>query len=254
MEVIEMRTHLLGAPRTQAMVRHLLAEPKFVRWAVPSLTGSLQGALSPNLTARAVVGALMLVWSVARNLAPNGRIAGATLADIDRLAGLPCFGRAMLAAGWLREEAGGVVLPNFAEHNPPPGAPPKAAKEPASDPDFEAFWAAYPKKVGKLEALKAWRKHRPGQGLTARILAALEAQKRSAKWQEDKGKFIPHPATWLNAGRWDDEVTPAEDPEARRRKAREHLQQIQSAPPDPAERLKVAELLKGVTRRATQEG
>ena len=31
----------------------------------------------------------------------------------------------------------------------------------------------------------------------------------SAQWQRDNGQYIPHPATWLNQGRWDDELTPA---------------------------------------------
>jgi len=36
----------------------------------------------------------------------------------------------------------------------------------------------------------------------------VEAQKRSRQWVESDGKYIPHPATWLNQGRWDDEVDP----------------------------------------------
>ena len=71
------------------------------------------------------------------------------------------------------------------------------------------FWTAYPKKVGKAAALKSWKKIKPTAELFDRILTAVEAAKNSQQWQKDGGQFIPHPATWLNQGRWDDELTPS---------------------------------------------
>ena len=38
------------------------------------------------------------------------------------------------------------------------------------------------------------------------LLTAIERQKCGRQWQEDGGKYIPNPATWLNQGRWEDEV------------------------------------------------
>jgi phage replication O-like protein O len=68
---------------------------------------------------------------------------------------------------------------------------------------FEAFWTAYPKKVGKRAALRAWKKIK---GLSlVKILQALEEQKQWEQWRREHGRFIPHPATWLNQGRWDDQ-------------------------------------------------
>lgn len=84
----------------------------------------------------------------------------------------------------------------------------KAKKEyPA---DFASFWSAYPsaRKVGKAAALKAWNNAKRSQfwpGLPA-ILEALEAQKLSEQWREKNGRFVPLPTTWLNQGRWDDEL------------------------------------------------
>ena len=79
----------------------------------------------------------------------------------------------------------------------------------ASAPDFAAFWAAYPKKVGKQAAVKAFTRLARDRALTPEslpgILAALDRQKRSRDWQKDGGQFIPHPATWLNGRRWEDE-------------------------------------------------
>ncbi|MUU13084.1 MAG: hypothetical protein EP146_18340 [Oscillibacter sp.] len=42
------------------------------------------------------------------------------------------------------------------------------------------------------------------------ILAALERQKCSDRWQRDGGQYIPDPTTWLNGRRWEDELFPAE--------------------------------------------
>ena len=74
---------------------------------------------------------------------------------------------------------------------------------------FAEFWAAYPKKRSKGQARKAWAKLNPDEQLLTRILDAVERAKTSGDWAKDGGKFIPYPATWLNAEGWLDEVQPA---------------------------------------------
>jgi hypothetical protein len=69
--------------------------------------------------------------------------------------------------------------------------------------EFDAFWQAYPRKVGRKAAIKAWNSAKDRPPL-ADVLAAVETQKRLPAWTKDGGQFIPHPATWLNQGRWDD--------------------------------------------------
>lgn len=71
--------------------------------------------------------------------------------------------------------------------------------------NFDFFWEAYPRKIGKLAALKVWKRINPAESLLAKILTSVEAAKKSAQWRESHGRFIPHPATWLNRGGWDDE-------------------------------------------------
>jgi hypothetical protein len=66
---------------------------------------------------------------------------------------------------------------------------------------FAEFWSAYPKKVAKGDAEKAWKKHKPD---IAACLAALAIAKTSPDWTKDGGQFIPYPATWLNGKRWED--------------------------------------------------
>ncbi len=73
---------------------------------------------------------------------------------------------------------------------------------------FESFWGAYPRKTAKPAALKAWGKLAPDAGLVALILAALDRHRASEQWRRDGGQFIPHPATWLNQRRWEDELPP----------------------------------------------
>lgn len=69
--------------------------------------------------------------------------------------------------------------------------------------DFEIFWDAYPRKEGKQKAMAAFEKVDVGLDV---ILAALERHKKSTQWTKNGGEFIPHPATWLNGKRWEDEV------------------------------------------------
>lgn len=77
--------------------------------------------------------------------------------------------------------------------------PEQSAKDVAAD--FDTFWVAYPRKVGKDRAERAYRAARK-RATAAVILAAL----RSHRWSEDP-QFIPYPATWLNGGHWQDEAS-----------------------------------------------
>ena len=82
---------------------------------------------------------------------------------------------------------------------------------PAADPlppdtDFDLFWKAYPKKVGKEAARKSWKKLKIGKALADQIIKAVEDNARNnPQWKRENGRFIPNPSTWLNQGRWEDE-------------------------------------------------
>ena len=105
------------------------------------------------------------------------------------------------SCGELPQDAASCGLnPIQSESNPNPNPNPTRARDAA----FDSFWSAYPKKVGKEAARKAFLKV---DADLAVMLRAIEAQKQSRQWQEDGGKYIPNPATWLNQGRWEDEIT-----------------------------------------------
>ena len=71
---------------------------------------------------------------------------------------------------------------------------------------FEQFWAAYPRKIGKGAAWKAWQRAKRPE--THVLIDAIVAQSGTEQWRKDGGQYIPHPATWLNQRRWEDEVAP----------------------------------------------
>ena len=81
-----------------------------------------------------------------------------------------------------------------------------------TDERFEEFWSAYPRKVGKAAAYKAWKRIHPDTALFNRMLTAVNAASQTDQWQREAGRFVPNPLTWLNQGRWDDDYSPANQP------------------------------------------
>lgn len=77
---------------------------------------------------------------------------------------------------------------------------------PSSGELFDRFWKLYPNKKCKDKASKAWAKLKVDADLFAKITAGLAAQVASPDWRKDGGQYIPHPTTWLNGKRWEDEV------------------------------------------------
>ena len=71
---------------------------------------------------------------------------------------------------------------------------------------FDSFWSAYPRKQAKPPAVKAFAKLSPDDAMLTTMLSALARQAASEQWRKDGGQFIPYPATWLNARRWEDEI------------------------------------------------
>ncbi|MFA5040029.1 MAG: hypothetical protein WC464_00145 [Bdellovibrionales bacterium] len=68
--------------------------------------------------------------------------------------------------------------------------------------DFDLFWKHYPKKVGKDKALIAWKKKKNKPSIQE-ILEAVQRYKLSKTVRDG---FVCHPTTWINEGRWSDEV------------------------------------------------
>jgi DNA-binding transcriptional ArsR family regulator len=82
---------------------------------------------------------------------------------------------------------------------------------------FDVFYAAYPRHTGRQAARRAWDKA-VRDTTPERLLAG--AQRFAADPNRDP-TYTPHPATWLNAGRWDDEPLPPRSVSPRPTAARE---------------------------------
>lgn len=150
----------------------------------------------------------------------------------------------MVDCGWIEEQTDRVLVLNYAKYNNSRGKdkiptgeynPPlrqyntdktiqkNIKKEMAAwwnGDAFNQFWEVWPsgKKVKKEGARKSWAKLEPSRELVAKILTAVKIHKESLQWNKDSGDFIPHPTTWLNGRRWEDEITeeePWEPPEVR---------------------------------------
>mgnify|MGYP002697679600 CR=1 FL=1 len=71
---------------------------------------------------------------------------------------------------------------------------------------FDVFWKSYPKKIGKQKCHRWFKNHKVTDNLVKQMLMTLDLQKKTQQWKKQNGQFIPHPYTWLNQGRWEDEI------------------------------------------------
>ena len=83
------------------------------------------------------------------------------------------------------------------------------SKDEKNESIFESFWKVYPRKVGKEKCRNWFKSHKPKEDLVQKMIEAVEEQKKSKQWSDPQ--YIPHPYTWLNQGRWEDELTPSKE-------------------------------------------
>ena len=95
------------------------------------------------------------------------------------------------------------VLRESIEGNPFKGNPiaPKPEKARRSD-AWRKIYEAYPKHVAPAAAQKAIEKALTKVPADALLEAAQAFRSATENWDK---QFIPHPATWFNAGRWEDD-------------------------------------------------
>jgi hypothetical protein len=127
-----------------------------------------------------------------------------------------------------------------------PRKPRKPKVDLSQDPGFLAFWAAYPKKLAKPEAIKAWAKVSQHPDEISRIVADVNKRKTSPDWIKEGGQYIPYPATYLNDKRWEDIVDTVETKHAlgeRLRSMRGYPSHIQHCYVTEAEKAEYAVLL-----------
>jgi hypothetical protein len=112
MSWIKMRNDLWDDPRITRLA-NLLNEAN-LRDA--SVTVPLRLSLG-NATPAFVIGLCYRLWSVADQYTTDGRFDGLTLEDIDNKVGFVGFAQSMVEIGWLHQDAQGVGITRFSDHN-----------------------------------------------------------------------------------------------------------------------------------------
>jgi uncharacterized protein YoaH (UPF0181 family) len=97
-------------------------------------------------------------------------------------------------------------------------SPPKAAARSARCERFGEFWSAYPRRVGRKEAESKFAAAVKAGADPAKLVSAAERFAEAHRMARTEARFVPHPATWLQQGRYDDEELPT--PQARAGPAR----------------------------------
>jgi hypothetical protein len=80
-----------------------------------------------------------------------------------------------------------------------------ASRSTVDDPAFATFWEAYPRKVGKGEARKAWAKVIKAGMDPAQVIAGAVRYRDDPARQRKDIEYTKHPGPWLNAERWSDQ-------------------------------------------------
>lgn len=69
----------------------------------------------------------------------------------------------------------------------------------------QIFWPAYPRKICRFAAMRAWTRLKlrdDDQETLDAIMRGLEHWKEH-EWRDKEPKFICHASTWLNQRRWE---------------------------------------------------
>lgn len=89
--------------------------------------------------------------------------------------------------------------------------------------EFLRFWNYYPRKTEKLAARKAFDKACEVAGAEI-IVAGAERMSRDPNLPPKQ--FVPYPATWLNAGQWEDEPYPERQLTAEEKAAKAEAERV----------------------------
>ena len=73
---------------------------------------------------------------------------------------------------------------------------------------FAIFWDNYPRKTNKKLAQSAFKSAVKNEDTLNAIITNIQDRIEGGDWELTNKGFIPHPSTYLNGRRWEDEVVP----------------------------------------------
>jgi hypothetical protein len=94
-----------------------------------------------------------------------------------------------------------VTHPSSTPSSPTPSSPLQYSA------NFLKFWKEYPRKEKKGDAFKAWKKAKDKPPIIE-MIEIIKVHAQTDQWNKKNGQFIPHPASWINARQWEDEIKP----------------------------------------------
>ncbi len=100
---------------------------------------------------------------------------------------------------------------------------------------FDDFWALYPRRESKKDAIKAWAKI--DSALYPEILTAVFHWRKEWARQNRTTDKIKLPATWLNGECWTDELP---------QEAHSHASHVTAKPPESGPRTQMPEYVKAM--------
>ncbi|MGA1037178.1 MAG: helix-turn-helix domain-containing protein [Ilumatobacteraceae bacterium] len=145
-----------------------------------------------------------IIEKVSRRKRPNGTLAGWTYRlPLETSEGTPTTRLRGNADDLTEREHGRPVLEGASMPSQEPSLL-NPQIEPSINNRWSEFWEAYPRKTGKQACEKAWGKLKEVD--QANAIAALGDHVALWVANQTATQFIPHPATWLNGRRWEDEL------------------------------------------------
>jgi len=181
----------------------------------------------------AVVGKLIRVWSWFDKHTVDGNAHSVTFSFLDRLTGVTGFAEQMQFVGWLEQDGSILKMIHFDYHNGKSAKsralgnvrqknhrnnnaksnaiivteplPEKRREEKRSNTysdEFELFWKAYAKSVGKSNTFKEWNKLKPNAELIKLIIDKAKTQTIAIP----EPKYRKDAERWIRDRRWEDEI------------------------------------------------
>lgn len=98
------------------------------------------------------------------------------------------------------------AVSNTTPSRPVPSRPKPSPASQTTPDGFTEFWAAYPKKEAKKAALRIYERTIKDTS-PEDIINGAKRYAEHVKAEKKERKFIKSPDGWLNAGRWEDDIT-----------------------------------------------
>ncbi|MBX4188462.1 MAG: hypothetical protein KW793_05040, partial [Candidatus Doudnabacteria bacterium] len=70
---------------------------------------------------------------------------------------------------------------------------------------FEKFYSVYPRKKGKQDAVKWFKKEKPSIEFVSMLIEDVN-KRLATEWKGKEPQYLPYPATYLNGKRWEDGI------------------------------------------------